>query len=285
MSKRNRLHLPPDVNLSAKLLNDMSVYKLTIAALGALMLCMAASLCAAASSRSAHPGGADCGACHIAGRDVDPAQASKLVAAQELLCVRCHEHAREVSHPTGFAPTRSLPPEYPLDWKGDLTCSTCHLPHGEETGLLRGKKRAKEFCLACHDQAFFSRMKDAGSSLVISGHMDNGRGHGSIDIDAHSLHCLGCHAGSYAGGGSVSVSRNGILRHSSGSAPHPIGRSYRDASRRGGFHSEYELAQKKIMLSDGKISCVSCHEAYKKDHGRLVVSLERSALCLSCHAK
>jgi len=150
---------------------------------------------------------------------------------------------------------------------------------------MRGKKRAKEFCLACHDQAFFSRMKDAGTSLVISGHLDIGRGRATMDIDSHSLHCLGCHVGSHLVGGAVSVSRNGILRHSSGSAPHPIGRSYRDASRKGGYHPEHQLAQKKIMLSDGKISCVSCHEAYKKDHGRLVASLDRSELCLSCHAK
>ena len=253
--------------------------------MGAVILCMAGLLPAAAGGRSAHPSGTECGACHLGGSNVNQAQASKLVASQELLCLRCHQRALEVSHPSGFAPGRKLPAEYPLDWKGDLTCSTCHLTHGWEPGLLRGKKRAKEFCLACHEQVFFSRMKDAGTSLVISGHLDIGRGRGTADIDSHSLHCLGCHAGSHLGGGAVSIGRNGILRHSSGSAPHPIGRSYRDASRKGGYHPEHLLAQKKIMLSDGKISCVSCHEAYKKDHGRLVASLDRSALCLSCHAR
>ncbi len=263
----------------------MSAYKLVIAGFGAVILCMAGLLHAAAGGRDAHPPGTDCGACHLGGSNVDQAQASKLVASQELLCLRCHQRAVEVSHPSGFAPRRTVPAEYPLDWKGDLTCSTCHLAHGREPGLMRGKKRAKEFCLACHDQAFFSRMKDAGTSLVISGHLDIGRGRATMDIDSHSLHCLGCHVGSHLVGGAVSVSRNGILRHSSGSAPHPIGRSYRDASRKGGYHPEHQLAQKKIMLSDGKISCVSCHEAYKKDHGRLVASLDRSGLCLPCHAK
>lgn len=261
----------------------MSAYKWIIAGFGAVLLCAAASLYAAGGGRNAHPSGSDCGACHVLGRDVDREQASKLLASQEMLCIRCHERAVEVSHPSGFAPRRTLPAEYPLDWKGDLTCSTCHVTHGREPGLMRGKKRAKEFCLACHDRAFFRNMKDAGTSLVISGHLDIGRG--TIDIDRHSLHCLGCHAGSHSGGGAVSVGRNGILRHSSGSAPHPIGRSYRDASRKGGFHPEHQLAQKNIILSDGKISCVSCHEAYKKDHGRLVATLDRSALCLSCHAK
>jgi predicted CXXCH cytochrome family protein len=263
----------------------VSACKLILAGLGALVLCLAGLLHAAAGNRPAHPSGTSCGACHIGGADVDAAQASKLVAAQELLCVKCHERAVQVSHPSGFAPRRSLPAEFPLDWKGDLTCSTCHVTHGWEPGLLRGKKRAKDFCIACHDPSFFRNMKDSGTSLVISGHLDIGRGQGTIDIDAHSLHCLGCHAGSHSGGGSVSIGRNGILRHASGSAPHPIGRSYRDASARGGFHPEHQLAQKKILLSNGKVSCVSCHEAYKKDHGKLVVSLDRSALCLSCHAK
>lgn len=263
----------------------MSVYKSIITVLGAALLCAATSLYAAGRGGNAHPNATACGACHLAGTDIEQSQAGRLVASQELLCVKCHARAVEVSHPSGFAPRRSLPAEYPLDWKGDLTCSTCHLTHGREPGLLRGKKRAKAFCLGCHDATFFNTMKDEGSSLVISGHLDIGRGRGTIDIDAHSLHCLGCHVGNHSAGGSVSLGRNGVLRHSSGSSPHPIGRSYRDASRRGGFHPEQQLAQKKIMLSDGKISCVSCHEAYKKDHGKLVVSLDRSGLCLSCHAK
>jgi predicted CXXCH cytochrome family protein len=252
---------------------------------GALAVCLAGWAYAAANDRPIHPSGVGCGACHVAGSDAAPVQASRLTASQELLCVKCHERAVQVSHPSGFQPRRSLPSEFPLDWKGDLTCSTCHVPHGGESGLLRGKRRGKDFCLICHREAFFRGMKDDGSSLVISGHLDVGRGRSTVDIDAHSLHCLGCHATSHSGGGSVSISRGGILRHTSGSAPHPIGRSYRDASLKGGFHPEYQLAQKKILLSDGKISCVSCHEAYKKDHGKLVASLERSALCLSCHAK
>ena len=264
----------------------MSAYKQVIAGFtAAIALCMAVLIYAAGGSRNAHPSGVSCATCHLAGSDVDQADASKLVASQELLCARCHEHAIEVSHPTGFSPSRLLRAEYPLDWKGDLTCSTCHLIHGQEPGLLRGGKRGKEFCLACHDQAFFSSMKDAGISLVLSGHLDIGRARGTINIDRHSLLCLGCHAGNHAGGGAVRVSNDGVMRHASGLAPHPIGRSYRNASSKGGYHPEHQLPSKKIMLSDGKISCISCHEAYKKEHGKLVASNERSALCLSCHAK
>ena len=256
----------------------------TLLTLAAAIFGAALSLHAAARGNP-HPSGIDCGACHLAGEAVERSQAKRLVASQESLCVGCHRRAVELSHPSGFVPRRTLPAEYPLDWKGELTCSTCHLTHGREPGLLRGRRHAREFCLACHDQGFFAGMKDAGSSLVISGHIDVGRSRATLDIDRHSLHCLGCHAGSHAGGGTVSVSRAGVIRHASGSAPHPIGVSYRDASRKGGLRSEIELAQRKIILSDGRISCGSCHEAYKKDHGKLVVPMARSALCLACHAK
>lgn len=252
---------------------------------GVLSLCAAVYLNGAAGLRGGHLARSECGSCHLVGNDVDPAQASKLVGSQERLCARCHGKAVKIGHPTGLVPKGPLPSEYPLDWKGELTCTTCHVPHGSGPGLLRGSRRARAMCLACHEGAFFSRMKDAGTSLVISGHLDIGSGRGTLDIDAHSLHCLGCHAGSHTGGGTVSIGRRGVLRHASGAAPHPIGTYYRDALRKGGYHPESTLAQKNVMLSEGRISCLSCHEAYKKEHGKLVLPITRSALCLSCHAK
>jgi predicted CXXCH cytochrome family protein len=255
------------------------------AGVAAVLLLLAASIGAAAGSRNGHLAGVECGTCHLAGNDFDQAQASKLLAPEETLCTRCHEHAVQFSHPTGFAPGRTLPAGYPLDWRGDLSCSTCHLAHGQEPGLLRGTEHAKAFCRACHEEAFFSRMKDAGISLVLSGHLHIHNGRGTHDIDAYSLQCLACHVDGHDRGGAVSVGRNGILNIVRGAAPHPIGRDYRDASRKVSFRPEREVLNKKIALPEGKVSCVSCHDAYTKDHGRLAASLNRSALCLSCHAR
>jgi predicted CXXCH cytochrome family protein len=216
--------------------------------------------------------------------NVDTTQATKLLASQEQLCVKCHQAAVKVSHPSGFVPRRTLPVEFPLDWKGDMTCSTCHITHGTAPGLLRGDKRGKAFCLSCHEPVFFSGMKDSGTSVVSSGHMARGRA--SFDIDAHSLQCLGCHtSGSYAGGGVVSVGSNGVLRHGSGASAHPIGMLYSRVSRNADYQPESVLAQKNIVLSEGKVSCVSCHEVYKKEHGKLIITMDRSALCFACHAK
>ncbi len=254
-----------------------------IAAVVALVAGVGVQTLMAVGGKGVHPAKTECRDCHLSGAETSPENATKLVFAQEQLCATCHQRAVKMSHPSGFAPNRTLPPEFPLDWKGDLTCSTCHITHGSDPGMLRGSKRGKDLCMACHDKAFFARMKDSGTSLSAAGHLKLERS--SIDIDAYSLHCMGCHtAGGYAGGGAVSVSKNGVLRHSSGAAPHPIGRSYREANKNGDFHPEAELSKKNIQLSEGKIGCVSCHEAYKKEHGKLVVPMDRSALCLACHA-
>jgi predicted CXXCH cytochrome family protein len=247
------------------------------------ILAAAATLIASDSDLGPHRSMGNCAECHLSGEKVPPEQASQLIATQEVLCGRCHKGALRLGHPTGFMPSHALPAEYPTDWKGELTCSTCHEPHGLEPGLLRGARRAREFCLSCHDMGFFTGMKDDGTSIVTSGHLGAGRGLRRLDVDAYSLHCLGCHAGGDAAmGGAVTV-RAGVVQHSSGSAPHPIGRIYRDAARKGAFHPPEKVDQEHILLPDGKVSCVSCHEAYKAEHGKLVMSNHRSALCLSCH--
>ena len=75
---------------------------------------------------SQHLGKSDCALCHLPGKNVTPQQASMLTASQEVLCGKCHPASIQVSHPSGFQPKTTPPQMYPLDWKGDLTCSTCH---------------------------------------------------------------------------------------------------------------------------------------------------------------
>lgn len=186
-----------------------------------------------------------------------------------------------MSHPTGFTPNSKLPAGFPLDWKNDMTCSTCHDVHGSKPGLLRGDKHGKDLCLACHNAEFFNGMKDSGISLQQSGHAvaDMSQMEKSTDIDALSLQCMGCH-NKEADGGAMVVS--GIVRHSSGGANHPIGVAYPSFSKNREFRPKGMLP-KEIWLPNGKVSCVSCHQPYKKVHGQLVMSNDRSSLCTQCH--
>lgn len=260
----------------------MSWPRLIVAVLVAALFGGIGMLIGARSGGRFHPSETGCGSCHLAGATVSSGQASKLVGSQEALCEPCHSNGVKGSHPTGFSPKRSLPPEYPLDWKGDLTCSTCHTTHGVGPGLLRGEKRGKAFCLACHASGFFANMKDAGSSILVSGHLTKGSNKlTNVELDSYSLECLGCHLDSGTAP-KVSVNQNAILRHGSGGANHPIGRKYRDAVKFGGYRPQQALS-KKIFLPDGKMSCVSCHQGYSQSHGKLVVPNRGSALCFECH--
>ncbi len=228
-----------------------------------------------------HPIGVACSTCHVAGADTHAENAHILVAAQEALCGRCHADAVRVSHPSGFRPNRALPASYPVDWKGDLTCSTCHEVHGDTPGMLRGSKRGRPLCQSCHDKAFFDGMRDQGISLVQSGHLNLNMRQIMQELDAFSINCMGCH-GQYGDDNAVTIDTRRIITHTSTSLNHPIGRSYDNARRFGGYRPQAMLS-KKILLPNGRLSCVSCHEGYSKEHGRLVVSQPGTSLCLQCH--
>ena len=83
--------------------------------------------------------------------------AGQLKASQERLCGVCHAAALKVIHPSGVPVSRELPGQFPLDWKGDLTCSTCHEVHGDEPGLMRVNERGIGFCTQCHTEDFFTK--------------------------------------------------------------------------------------------------------------------------------
>jgi predicted CXXCH cytochrome family protein len=249
----------------------------------AILVCSATWLFAGFGGKP-HLADQACGNCHlVAGKEVDPAQAKRLIASQETLCGVCHKNVKRMSHPTGFVPNGKLPAGFPVDWKQDMTCSTCHDVHATNPGLLRGDRRGMDLCLSCHDNQFFDSMKDAGVSLQQSGHAiaDIARLDNITDIDPLSLQCIGCHNGQVEPGG-VRIGRNGLVRHSSGAANHPIGIPYPTSAGKREFRPKMTLSSA-IWLPNGMLSCVSCHQPYKKQHGQLVVPNDRSSLCVQCH--
>jgi len=204
-----------------------------------------------------------------------------LVSSQEKLCVRCHLNALEASHPSGLKPNMPLPKEFPADWKGDLTCSTCHTIHGDQPGLMRTAKRGKALCLSCHKMEFFDNMADGGQSLLVSGHIGQPADLMSIGLDTYSIHCMTCHA-ELGDDLAVSISNDGVMRHALGSVNHPVGVIYDEAARFGGYRPSTFLPEE-IKLPEGKVSCLSCHRAYTEDHGEIVRSNRGSDLCFQCH--
>ena len=252
----------------------------TLVVVLAWLACTAAWL-HAASTRPFHPANAGCESCHLAGRATTAEQAHLLVASQERLCGNCHEGASRVSHPSGFTPSHALHKDYPLDWKGDMTCSTCHQVHGDAPRLMRGSRGGREFCVACHDAQFFVKMRDRGTSVMASGHLDAGSTAPGAVLDNYSRQCMECH-GTKGEARATSVDRNRVVRHGGSAINHPIGANYAEAVRFGGYRAVVQLS-KKILLPGGLLSCVSCHDGYTRTHGRLNTPTARSALCFECH--
>ncbi len=258
-----------------------SFKRMAFALLSALLLGVVTWLYAAFGDKP-HLMDQKCSNCHLAGQSVDPAQARRIIGSQEMLCGICHKNVKKMSHPSGFAPRTKPPADLPLDWKGDMTCSTCHDIHGSKPGLIRGDRRGKALCMVCHDAKFFASMKDGGVSLQQSGHViaDMAQLAKNTQIDALSLQCMGCHNNQGDAGG-IQVTATGLVRHNSGGANHPIGMDYPTMSS--GFKSKSMLPTA-IWLPNGKLSCVSCHQPYKKEHGQLVVTNSGSLLCIQCHS-
>lgn len=224
--------------------------------------------------------GRPCQGCHVTSGTVDPARAGVLLNSQERLCVECHGNALKASHPTGLQPSTPLPAEYPLDWKGELTCSSCHQIHGGSHGRLRGEKRRKEFCRACHTASFFERMADGGQSLMLSGHLDGRNDANEPILDPYTGKCMSCHGDH--GDGTVRVAANHNSRHTGSGVNHPVGVSYVQAERFGGYRKK-EALDPGFELPGGLVSCISCHRGYGPKHGALRTPRRGGSLCLECH--
>ena len=165
-------------------------------------------------------------------------------------CLGCHPMASPTHTMKGTPRSRT---GLPLDPSGRIVCITCH---DCVAGTCRLRRTSPELCRECHD------CKRGMACILSTAHIG-----GSQDILNLSLNnCLGCHDGSVA--------------KDIGTHGHPTNALYL-TSRRG----LNRLTDKKIVLVEGRITCLSCHNPYGTKKGKLVKSNEGSRLCLTCHRK
>lgn len=222
-----------------------------------------------------------CQNCHLVQGEIDINNAYLLVNDQEELCKQCHEDSIRNSHPSGVIPTNPINLPFAVDWKSELTCSSCHFVHAEIGKMNRSDKSAKNYCLECHNDEFFEKMSDKGISLIGFGHLDASPEDDFTLIDRFSFQCLTCHS-KLEGVLNIAYTNGGIMQHGGGGGSHPIGKVYKEAATYGGYKS-FETVNPLIELPDGKIGCTSCHEGYSQYHGKLVIEMVGSQLCMECH--
>lgn len=257
-----------------------------IAAL-ALTLFAAAGGVTPAERETSHGGaGQHCQVCHLTSTG-DAARGETMLFTTDLvsMCVPCHRDAQAMSHPVNFPASRGVPAPFVTDWRGWITCVTCHRFHDNRFGLyLRAGWRGKELCFKCHDMAFFRRMKDTGESLRRA-HLSQraGKDDLALALDGASLACLDCHDGSVTVEMAANIRGSAAMAYVSRSSSHPIGMDYRAAARDAASYHPVESLPPEVALPSGKVGCVSCHAPYKDRHGQLALSNARSGLCMSCH--
>jgi predicted CXXCH cytochrome family protein len=205
-------------------------------------------------------------------------------------CARCHDFEPAFSHPIDVRPSMAVPAHMPLE-HGRMTCTTCHNVALGSTGLLRGDASlGPGFCVQCHDSARgpssdIHAFATDRAHLATSRDRPSGSAWRTMRPDDESATCLGCHDGATASAAQVRVPIPGA-----GPGPasrllgeqHPIGVVQRVRGVGDTLRHPHEI-DPLVRLFDGRVGCGSCHSPYAPNDHLLVMSNQRSQLCLSCH--
>lgn len=236
---------------------------------------------------SVHDFNGRCESCHLA-QTGDGEQV--FVYAVDTLCRSCHEVAQANSHPSSLVIERALPPEFPLDMDGRMTCATCHNPcltsDRDNPYLLRRYDGVEGFCRHCHSDS--DACSGVNESLFDLTHAKawTPPGDDAGLLDTVTLDCLSCHDGSTARTAQYVLHRSVSPSHHPTDAihaNHPIGQDYaRAASDNPRLRSLDDLSPM-ISLLEGKVGCASCHSPYSQESHHLVFSNHGGALCQECH--
>lgn len=160
------------------------------------------------------------------------------------------------------------------DWTDGDLCIACHVPHREEDPT---------------EAPLWDPEADLSQRFT-----EYGRREG-VDPGAGSLACIVCHDGTVARDTSLGAlkpheryenkdhpSLFAVMHQNSN---HPVGVAYPMWDRY--FNPASLVMSRGVPLPDGQVECTSCHDPHGTDDfaHMLVVSNQRSALCLNCHKK
>ncbi len=140
-----------------------------------------------------------------------------------------------------------------------------------------------DLCLPCHAP----HMTSQDAALLtrdVPNESRQGRSTERVVFDASSLLCLSCHDGITAQDvyATTHAAIGITLTDRSRLTTHPVGVRYRPTDPR--YHSAAAV-QQTLPLPGGRIQCVTCHDPHNtgRHPGMLVISNDRSRLCLTCH--
>ena len=109
-----------------------------------------------------------------------------------------------------------------------------------------------------------------------------------IDLDPISFDCITCHDGVSAPLHDIRFKNdsNRTTSLQTVMGPHPIGMHYGSASyaKPGSLRDQRSLNDDMVLVN-GRVGCLSCHNPLTPEKKHLIVGLDQSQLCLTCHIR
>lgn len=162
-------------------------------------------------------------------------------------CLQCHP----MIFPSHMLSTPlRISEDLQLDQEGKITCITCHDCSTNSCNLIRNKT---ELCRICHDC-------DTGMSCILGvAHMGNSEKY----MNREPKTCLTCH--------------DGVIGPPKNARGVMVNKRYRN---NGKFK---DLSHSEIVLVNGKVACISCHNPYQINDTKLKIPHNNNELCANCH--
>lgn len=115
----------------------------------------------------------------------------------------------------------------------------------------------------------------------------NAEGGEQVEVDELSYNCMMCHDGTIARSHNTRIrsaeQRTGLDMNKISS--HPIGVHYGSAAYINRSLKSLHTLNEAIVLVNGQLGCLSCHDISKGNAKHLVMENRGSILCMQCHAK
>jgi predicted CXXCH cytochrome family protein len=163
---------------------------------------------------------------------------------------------------------------------------------GSKHDFSDGGRVPRDLCLPCHTPHISAAQAPLLVKRPAATTPTRAYGTPAGELNEASLVCLSCHDGTvardvYAGTHAMSwseLSAAGLAPGQARLTNHPVGIRYPVGNPK--YHSaEAVAAGERIHLPDGRIQCTTCHDPHntQRHAGMLVISNDRSRLCLACH--
>jgi predicted CXXCH cytochrome family protein len=148
---------------------------------------------------------------------------------------------------------------------------------------------SRDLCLPCHTPHITAAEAPLLTRRPADIRRTQGYGAFGVELNAASLLCLSCHDGVVAsdvftGPHAMTWSeRSGDGIRGNRLTSHPIGTPYPTGEPK--YASAAAVISAGLPLPKGQIQCTTCHDPHNTGGhaGMLVISNERSRLCLACH--